>query len=30
VPDKVAIVNALIADGKTELEANELVKDLTA
>ena len=28
VPDKVEIVSALIADGKTELEANVLAKNL--
>ena len=28
VPDKVSIVNALIAEGKMETEANELVKNL--
>ena len=30
VPDKGAIINALMADNKTESEANELVKNLTA
>lgn len=28
IPNKSSIIQALIADGKTEIEANELVKDL--
>lgn len=30
VPDEVAIITALMEDGKTETEANELLKNLTA
>jgi len=29
VPDEVAIITALMEDGKTETEANELLKNLT-